>query len=373
MLGEYTSPRNRGAFLASLSLAQAFGIFLVHMIGSFLSWQRTALVVIFFFFISFVMVMFSPESPSFLASIGKYDESRKAHRWLRGHEEEEELEEMIENCLLIEKNRIELETSANYGSVKERLAVVKKKEFYKPIILMAHAYFMAQYSGGSTMANFPNHIIGGLLGPGANVNFWMVFFDAQRIATNTAAIFVINKVKRRTMLFGTGALSVFAHLSIGSYAYFKSQNSLFYDATWIPILLLNIQVFCVGLGMVPLPSVIAGEVFPLEYRSVAGSMSVVVLAVSLFVCLKTYMPMLQTIGLHGIYFVFSAILAYTLSVIWFLLPETKGRTLQQIEDEFRGRPLHPAEFEARQSLQADPVFMKRIMSERRMSTATLIP
>lgn len=371
ILGEYTSPINRGAFLGSISLAQALGIFFVHLIGSFLSWQRTSLVIVFFFFMSFVMMMFTPESPSFLASTGKYEECRKAFRWLRGYEEDEELELMIKACVEIEKDNIGAQRSTTYGNFRQNISVIKKKEFYKPIIIMAHAYIMSQYSGGSTMANFPNHIIGGLLGPGTNINFWTVILDTQRITTNALAIFVINKVKRRTLLFGTGALSVGAHVAIACYAYFKSKGSLYYDAPWIPILLLSLQVFSIGLGMVPVPSVIAGEVFPLEYRSAAGSLSVTTVALSLFVCLQTFLPMLESIGLHGLYFVFALILAYTLLVTWYLLPETKDRTLQQIEEEFRGRPLLPEEIEARQSLQADPVF-KRKMSQRKMSTITIV-
>lgn len=368
LIGEYASPKNRGAFLTTVSLSQSFGIFFVHLIGSLLSWQQTALVCAFFPFISLVMTVYAPESPSWLVTKGKHDECRRVFRWLRGHDEDEELEEMIETQLLFEKAMI----SASFAKKKIRIlniiSTIKKKEFYKPIILMMHAHVLINFAGGITMSAYSTLIIGMVVGPEVNAHFWMIFLDGQRLLTNALAVFAIYKFKRRTIMFATGGLSIFTQFALAAYVYFKQQGTLPYDALWIPILLINLKFFAIATGMLPLPNVIGGEVFPLEYRSIGGTISLSSYSATFFIVLKTFTGLVDSVGMHGAYMVYGSIITYCMIVIWFLLPETKGKTLQHIEDEFRGRPLAPEEIEVRKSLQVDPISAyRRRLSERRYS------
>ncbi|RVE52904.1 hypothetical protein evm_002381 [Chilo suppressalis] len=370
LIGEFTSPKNRGAFLTTVALTQAFGIFFVHLIGSLMSWRMTAVVCVSFSIISLVMIFYSPESPSWLAAQGRYEECRQVFKWLRGDGEDEELESMIQARILIRKAKPPETKRTN--RFRDMLKTLRKREFYKPITLMVHANFLTNFAGGTSMASYSTLILGILLGPQANAHFWMIVLDTQRIISNAAAVYVINKTKRRTMMFATGGLCVLSVLAIAVYVYTKQEGWLTYHAIWIPVILINLQYFSVATGMVPLPNVIAGEVFPLEYKSIGGMISIWSAAGFMFLCLKTLPGLIESIGLHGTYVVYAAILFYNLVVIWFLLPETKGRTLQEIEDEFRGRPLAAEEMAARMSIEMDPIVaFKRRESERRCSVPLL--
>ncbi|XP_049705559.2 facilitated trehalose transporter Tret1 [Helicoverpa armigera] len=340
LIGEYTSPKNRGAFLTTISLTQGSGIFFVHLVGSLLSWRRTVLVCLFLPFISLVMTLFTPESPSWLVSKGRYNECREVFHWLRGDEEEQELEAMIQA-------RINFEKTVKNQKKLDVVATVRKREFYKPIILMVHAYAMGQLSGGASTAAYATTIIKLIMNPDVNADAWMIALDTQRIVVNTLAIYIINRFKRRTMIFASGGLCVASHLAIVAYVYSKQTGFLTYEAIWIPGILLNLHFFSVSVGMVPLPSVIAGEVFPLEYRSMAGSISLASVAGTMFLVLKTFPGLVASVGITGTYLVYAGLLTYCLTVIWFLMPETRGRTLQEIEDEYRGKTVVDEE---RQSL-----------------------
>lgn len=333
----------------AISLAQSFGIFWAHFIGSLISWQRTALVCISFSFISLCLTIYSPESPSYLAARGRYDDCRNNFRWLRGDEEEKELEEMIEARRVLKKSEVKT------NKFKDMVVTIKKKEFYKPIIIMVHAYAMVEFAGGTTMASYSTVIIGLVLGPSANVNFWMIALDVQRIISNSIAVYVINRSKRRVCLFSIGGLSVLTHLIIAGYIYGKTNNILPFENMWVPVILINLQIFTVATGMVPLPSVIAGEVFPLQYRSVGGSISIVSIAIVTFTVLKSFPGLVDSVGLSGTYCIYAGALTYFLTVIWFLLPETKGKTLQQIEDGFRGKKITEDYVEDIEDLHGDKV------------------
>lgn len=365
LIGEYTSPKNRGAFLTTVSLTQTFGIFLVHLIGSFLTWQMTALICVVFPFVSLVMTIYSPESPSWLIMKGKHDECRKVFQWLRGESENDELEEMIHARIQYEKARISEKFEHKTNRFQDIMITIKKPEFYKPIILMMHAHVLVNFAGGTTMSAYSTVIIASVMGPEANANFWMIFLDAQRFVFNTVAVFAINRFKRRTMMFLTGALSIASQFALAAYLYFKDQGSLTYDAMWIPVILINLKILAVAVGMLPIPNVIGGEVFPLEYRSIGGMISQASFSGTFFLVLKTFLSLTEAIGMAGVYLVYGGVISYCMAIIWLLLPETKGKTLQQIEDEFRGKPLAPEEIEARKSLKENPIeAYKRKMSER---------
>ncbi|XP_073958555.1 facilitated trehalose transporter Tret1-like [Choristoneura fumiferana] len=277
LIGEYTSPRYRGSFLTTISLSQTTGIGLVHLIGSLLRWEYSALICCLFPLASLIMTLYSPESPSWLAVKDRFEECRDAFHWLRGEEENEELEKMIQARIIAKQN----EVAENVSKFEELKLIARKKEVYKPVALAMHVYLLAQFCGSITLPS--------------------------------------------------------------EYVYGKLNGILAYDATWIPVLLLNLQMASIGFGMVPMANVITGEVFPLQYRSILGTVSVITVAATMFMILKTFPGLLSSTGLHGTYAIYSVILAYGVVVTWFLLPETKGRTLQQIEEHFRGKPLVPVE------------------------------
>ncbi|XP_075987127.1 facilitated trehalose transporter Tret1-like [Anticarsia gemmatalis] len=369
LIGEYTSPKNRGAFLTTVSLTQSLGILFVHLAGSLLSWQMTALICVVFPFTSLVMTIYSPESPSWLVTRGRLEDCREVFHWLRGDDENEELEEMIQTRMLFERARISRKYEHETNQFQDLLSTVHKREFYRPILLMMHAHVLVNFAGGATMSSYSTVIIATVMGPEASPYFWMIFLDAQRFVSNTLAIFAINRFKRRTMMFSTGALSVLSQVALAVYLYVKEQGNLAYDGLWIPILLINLKILAVGIGMLPLPNVIGGEVFPLEYRSIGGMLSLATFSATYFVVLKTFTGLVESIGMYGVYLIYAGVITYCMVVIWLLLPETKGKTLQQIEDEFRGKPLAPEEIEARKSLQEDPIAAyKRKMSVKSVNS-----
>ncbi|CAH2099323.1 unnamed protein product [Euphydryas editha] len=372
LIGEYTSPKNRGAFLTIISLSIATGVLFVHTLGSFFTWQVTALVIAFLVFADLLIVIYSPESPSWLADQGRYDECRKVFRWLRGDGEEDELEKMIEASKVFRETKSMTEESGSFSKrLKRNLAYVnitiKKREFYKPIFIMIHIYTLGQWAGANILAAYTMDIFTNVIGTGANISVMIITLDIQRIISNTIAVFVIKKVKRRTMLFVTVSINLFAFLATAAYTYFKGQNMLPYDHPFIGIALIHIHMFSIATGTVPLPFIIAGELFPLEYRSLAGGLSVLFLSSNLFITVKTVPYLFKNVGIHGAYLLYAGVVTYCLVVALWFLPETKDRTLQEIENEFRGQPLSPEELKSTQSLTS----FKHFNADRRCSSPVI--
>ncbi|KAG6448270.1 hypothetical protein O3G_MSEX005417 [Manduca sexta] len=353
-IGEYTSPKNRGPFSISMSFIMGLGTLLVHTVGSYSTWQITALVIACITFVNLLIVIYSPESPSWLANQGRYDDSRRVFRWLRGNEEDNELDKMLTASKLAreswENNRKLTFLKRVKSTISYMGKTLRKKEFNKPIFIMLHLFAICQWAGINVLAPYAGDIIKNVVGPDIYTPPIIVAMGIQRIISSLFAVYIIRKIKRRTMLFTMVGLNTAIVFITAAYSYAKSHKMLSFDHPAIGITLILAHMFTVATGSLPLPYTIAGEIFPLEYRSLSSGISSLFSSINIFFAIKTLPYMFNTIGVHGAYCVYFGIMVYCLTIAWFFLPETKDRTLQDIEDEFRGKPRYPEDLKSAQPL-----------------------
>ncbi|CAH0764694.1 unnamed protein product [Diatraea saccharalis] len=348
IVAEMTHPKNRGAFLTLISLSLTIGVLLCHSLGTYLTWQQCALVCSFITFTSLLMIIFSPESPSWLISQGRYEEAAKVFKWLRGDgQDNDELESMMKAQQMIRKSSVDgikLPLSLKVTrALRYFTSTIQKPEFFKPIIIMMLLYTMFQFSGINVISSYAIDIIKDVVGPEANAEMLMVALDIERLICNILAVFLMRTLKRRTVLFGSGFLCILSYVTKGGYVYAKHNHMLpsRIQGQWFPLMLIGIYMFSLTVGISSIPFAISGEIFPLEYRGLGGGLSVLPLSLNFFVAVKCFPVLSDAVTLPITYWLYGGIVTVCLSILYFMLPETKDRTLQEIEDTFRG--LSPAD------------------------------
>ncbi|XP_049881507.1 facilitated trehalose transporter Tret1-like [Pectinophora gossypiella] len=376
LVAEYTDPKYRGAFLGTFAISLGLGIFLSHIWGAYLTWKMTSVVCAMFPLAAMAIISLSPESPSWLVSKGKFEEAKKAFRWVRGdgQEQREELQAMIEaqkeEMKSSEQKRLEeTKTITCKGvvktvldSIKEVLRIFKKKEFYKPAIIAITMLVIFEFGGAHMVPAYGNLILQSVLDKDSieDVNWQFTVIDLLRTVCAFLAIFLLKYFKRRTILFSSGIMTVLSLTSVSAFVYMRRAewfpNTWFIDAIPMSLMVLYTLSFC--LGLVPLNWVICGEIFPLAYRSLGSTLSTSFLTPSFVVSMKTAPHMYRSIGVEGAFLVYSALLALGLVIMYVLLPETKDRTLQDIEDSFKGKVRVDSEVQARLIEHKDIVIVK---------------
>ncbi|XP_023945772.2 facilitated trehalose transporter Tret1-like [Bicyclus anynana] len=342
IIGEMTDPKNRGAFLTSVSLSLTIGVLSTHSMGTYFSWQQNALICSFITFTSLLLIIYNPESPSWLIAKGRFKEGEEIFFWLRGRnaEQEAELENMIAAQRMNRKSSVSEEQLPLKIKVKRFFVYLKdtskKPEFYKPITIMFLLYTMFQFAGINVISSYAMDIIHQVVGPTANAKFLMVLLDVERLICNILAVFLMKTLRRRTLLFSSGAVCVLSYIGKCLYVYAKQNNKLPFDNELIPILLIALYMSSLTVGISSIPFAISGEIFPLEYRGLGGGISVLALSLNFFIAVKSFPILTHSIGLPSTYLLYAGIVVVCLVVIYFMMPETKDRTLQEIEDSFRG-------------------------------------
>lgn len=343
IVAEMTHPANRGAFLSCISLSLAVGTFVCHTIGAYLTWQMSALTLSFIPTGSLILILFAPESPPWLISQGRYDEATKVFYWLRGRTEEEvaELERLITAQTMLKSSTVTgLKVSfctRIRRAFRYLVETFKKPEFYKPVSIMFLMYSSFQFSGNNVLNAYALDIIRQVVGPEANAKMLLVAMDVDRIIFNIIAVFLMRKLKRRTVLFGSGLIVVSCYFTKGAFVYAKNAGMLpsAMQGQWFPIMVMGIYV-SMSVGLSVMPFTISGEIFPLEYRGLAGGISALPLAVNFFLAVKCFPILNVNIGLPLTYLLYGSVVSCGLVLLFFTLPETKDKTLQEIEDKFRG-------------------------------------
>lgn len=207
------------------------------------------------------------------------------------------------------------------GGVKELLSPVYRTALVIGILLP----FLSQVSGINAIIYYGPRILdqaGFTLGHafGGQVTIGIV-----NVIFTFVAIFTVDKWGRKPLLLLGVSLAVIALVAIGILFRMNVVNG-----PWILLLiLLYIASFAFSFG--PVCWVIIGEIFPTSVRGRAMALGTLSLWLANFLIGQLTPMMLDGIGPAATFWIFAALCSPTIWLVWKLIPETKGRSLEDIE------------------------------------------
>lgn len=111
--------------------------------------------------------------------------------------------------------------------------------------------------------------------------------------------------------------------------------------SWLPLVSFMVYVIAFSLGWGPIPWLFMGEALPAKVRGPAASMVTALNWSCTFIITKTFPGLVLKLGPSIVFFMFSGIMVLGSLYAIFLIPETKGKMLEEIEEELSGRKNHP--------------------------------
>lgn len=323
-IGETSEPKYRGFFLAAISLAIAVGILVCHIIGTFMTWQWTATISCLFPILSVILLMLIPESPTWLISKGEIEDGAKAFGWLRGHSEEAnaELKGILEN-----------KKAANNEPImtwQDKIRDLKSPELIKPLFIMIWFFITCQFSGVNAIAFYSIEIVEKAVGKGINHYLAMLLIDLIRVLMSVVACIICKMYGRRPLCFISGIWTAISMFGLSMFLYLKPENM-----SWLPLTYLAVYICSISVGLVPLPWIMCGEVFPTKVRGLGSGISSATTFVAFFVVVKTAPGMMTHLGEVITFLIYGTMSLVGTAVLYYILPETKGKSLQEIEERFR--------------------------------------
>lgn len=324
-IAECCEPKLRGILLAAVSLAIAVGILAAHLLGTFLSWRLTAGLCCAGPLLAAALLIIVPESPVWLLAHGRTEDAARAFAWLRGHGEKanKELQALVEKQATA--------SSEPALSPREKIAALTSPMLLKPLAIMIVFFMTCQLSGVNAVAFYSVDIVEKSVSGGLDRYAVVIAIDTLRVVMSGVACVLCRRVGRRPLCMVSGACTAACLLAL---AWLLRDGGSESDA-WAPLLCLGGYVTAVSVGLVPLPWVMVGEVFPARVRGLGSGLSSATTFATFFTVVKTAPGLMAGIGVTTTFAMYGAISLVGTAILYFILPETKGRSLQEIEERFK--------------------------------------
>jgi MFS transporter, SP family, xylose:H+ symportor len=189
---------------------------------------------------------------------------------------------------------------------------------------------LQQWSGINVIFNYAEEIYRAAGYGVSEILFNIVFTGAINLVFTLVALGFVDRLGRRVlMLAGCAGIAV-SHLLLG-FAYARHMQG-------IPVLLLTLAtIACYSMSLAPVTWVLIAEIFPNRVRGVAVSVAVAALWIACFFVTYTFPVLNRVLGSAGTFWLYSAICASGFVFVWFRVPETKGKTLEEIERAMSGK------------------------------------
>jgi hypothetical protein len=161
----------------------------------------------------------------------------------------------------------------------------------------------------------------------------------QMVAT-CSAFFLLDKTGRKPPLLLGSAANTICHAvtaaMIGRYSYDWTTHA---KEAWVGVGFILAFMFFFGLGWSPVPWAVPAEVQATSRRAKGVAVSVMANWLFNFIIGLITPPMIEGIG-FGTFVFFGSFSALSLVYVWFFVPETKGKTLEELDDIFRDKSAH---------------------------------
>lgn len=175
-----------------------------------------------------------------------------------------------------------------------------------------------------------------LLDDKTSAMFFTLGADLLTIIALSSSTLVIRYFNRRTLIFTFGTFTVILMLLISLLVYLNTIFKFPTEILWLTALIIILLCFVVNVGVVPVSFALIGEIFPLEHKGLGVFTSGIVFTSFFTLSLKLTSVLLLQTGLYGTYTIYAVCLALCLVMLYKILPETKDKTLQEIEDDLKG-------------------------------------
>lgn len=254
-----------------------------------------------------------PESPRWLAKKGRSPRALRVLARIGGAAYAERSVKEIEATLVNEIDKVDL---------RELLAPKMRKILLLGIVIAVFQQWCGInviYQYGSRIFADAGYAVSGIL-------FSIVITGVVGVLMTFVAIGTVDRWGRRGLML-SGALGLTLIYLATGWAYHENIKGL------IPVVLVIAAIACYCYSLAPITWVILSEIFPNRIRGGAMSVSIVALWMGNFVLSQTFPVMYEKLGLARCFWVYAAICLSGFLFIYFKLPETKGKTLEQIELE----------------------------------------
>lgn len=322
-IAEIAPKHLRGSLGTINMLSITIGIFIVYLLGIFISWRYLALAGAVPCSLLVLGLFVIPEAPRWLAKIGKDSDFEASLQTLRGFDSDVSLE------------AFEIRTAMEASNQEDRIRLSElfQRRYAFPFTIGMGLLVLQQLTGVSGVMFYNSSIFEAAGITSANAAS-LGLASVQVVMTGFIA-WLMDKAGRRLLLMISSAGMAISLLLI-AFAFYMKLHMLAasHIASILALLGLLAYIISFSLGMGAIPWILMSEILPVNVKGVAGSVATLANWSLSWAVTMTINLLLEwsTVGTFLLYAFFTVL---TFIFVVLCVPETKGRTLEEIEASYR--------------------------------------
>ena len=262
-----------------------------------------------FFILSFLI----PESPRWLAAVGRKENAGLILTRIAGKD-------------YARQTLAELEQLTGQQEEKVHWRSLLQPNVRGVLLIGIVLAVFQQWCGINVIFNYAHEIFSAAGYAVSDVLMNIVVTGITNVIFTFVAIYTVDKWGRRTLMFVGSAGLAFIYFLLGS-GYFWEVSG------WPMLLLVVLAIACYAMSLAPVVWVVLSEIFPVRIRGMAMALSTFFLWVASFLLTYTFPILNEAVGAAGIFWLYGGICLAGFLFIRAKLPETKGKTLEELEKE----------------------------------------
>ena len=263
----------------------------------------------------FIIIFFIPESPRWLIVRGK---DLKAVNIL----------ERIYNSITEAKSQLKETKSVLTSETRSEWSLLMKPGIFKAVIIGVCIAILGQFMGVNAVLYYGPSIFENAGLSGGDSLFYQVLVGLVNTLTTVLALVIIDKVGRKKLVYYGVSGMVVSLILIG--LYFLFGDSLGVSSLFLLIFFL-FYAFCCAVSICAVVFVLLSEMYPTKVRGLAMSIAGFALWIGTYLIGQLTPWMLQNLTPAGTFFLFALMCVPYMLIVWKLVPETTGKSLEEIE------------------------------------------
>ncbi|KYN40469.1 Facilitated trehalose transporter Tret1-2 like protein [Trachymyrmex septentrionalis] len=326
-LGEIADPSIRGALVALAVSGLSIGNLMMSIMGAYLRMDVTATVCLVLCIILIIIFIWLPESPHHFVKIEQESKAQTSILWYhRDCDVESELQALK---LFLEKNR-----SLRFTEVIKEFKI---PYIWKAQILVSLLFMYLQICGLNNVLFYMETILRHTKVTVIKPSMIVIIVTATGIAGSMLCILLIDRFGRRILMIVSTLNVTISLICLGTQ--YQLLDAGYNPASLQALPICSVLLFQIAMyiGLVSIPNTVLSEIFPPHIKCVAGCFASIICAISSFISTSTYQPLINLITEKYLFYVYALLLVTAVPYTYFCMPETKGKSLQEIQEELDGR------------------------------------
>jgi MFS transporter, SP family, arabinose:H+ symporter len=250
-----------------------------------------------------------PESPRWLMAKGRSSEARTILNRIMDSASAGAVQSQVQDSLRHEE-----------GSFREVVA----PEFRPALVIGVSLAVFQQFSGINAIMYYAPEIFKDIGAEASSAFRQAVVIGAVNLVFTLVAVWLVDRLGRKALMLAGSLVQAVALAAVGCLYYKGGSSTLL-----LVFVLIYVAAFAAAMG--PVVWIVIAEIFPNKIRGRAMTVATFVLWTACYIVSQTFPMLVKRVGSAPTFWMYTAVSLLTFIFVWAYVPETKGRTLEEIE------------------------------------------